>query len=407
MEQPGSEAEICDLVARAGAQGKTIEIVGGGTKRPVGHRSQTDIQLNTNQLTGVIDYTPSELVMSARAGTRLADINDHLNAHGQMLAFEPTDYGPLLGTAPGSTIGGVFATNLSGSRRLSAGAARDALLGVRFINGKGQAIKTGGKVMKNVTGLDMVKLMAGAWGTLGIMTGVTFKVLPKPETVTSLVIHGLDDEMATKAMVKAMAQTVDVASCAHLPASVTSATSADLGSDAATCFRLEGLAASVKIRADKLKHALRDFGEISALDAKSSASLWLDIARAKPFHDDQDALLWKISVPPTMGQQLVRAVQNICDIKVLYDWQGGLIWLSHSYTADASGMIRKTAKHLGGYATLLRAPLAVRQSVPTFEPQAKPVAALSERIKAEIDPNMIFDPGRMLFHQGPETREAV
>lgn len=412
IEKPNSDKDVLALVAQAGADKKTIEIIGGGTKRQIGQPNSCDIQLLSSGLSGIVDYKPSELVMSAKAGTSLDEINQHLDEHGQMLAFEPPDYGALLGQDAGATIGGIFATNLSGSRRLSVGAARDALLGVRFVNGQAQMIKTGGKVMKNVTGLDLVKLMAGSWGTLGFMTDVTFKVLPKPETTTTLLLQGLSDEAAAKAMAHAMAQTVEVASCAHLPKDVAQPMAIKGVSDAITCFRLEGLAPSVAIRSDKLKSHLADFGDISVLSAKASQTLWSDIAAVKPFHACEDEpgnegkVLWKISVPPMAGYALVSQIASQTHLRAFYDWQGGLVWLCLQNGAHGD-FVRMVAKQLGGYATLICADDHTRQTIATFEPQPKPVAALKARIKSKLDPKSIFNPDRMRFNPSPVERLAV
>ncbi|MDP2733392.1 MAG: FAD-binding protein, partial [Hoeflea sp.] len=220
IEYPETEEEVARIVAEANAAGLTIEVRGGGTKQTFGRPVQSASTLSLARLTGITNYDPSELVMAARAGTPLAEIEAALAANNQMLTFEPIDYRPLLGATGEPSIGGVFAANNSGPRRILAGAARDSLLGVRFVNGTGEIVKSGGRVMKNVTGLDLVKLLAGSWGTLGVLSEVIFKVLPKPETAVSIVVSGLNDAQAAEAMAAAMAMSVEVSGAAHLPESV-------------------------------------------------------------------------------------------------------------------------------------------------------------------------------------------
>jgi glycolate oxidase FAD binding subunit len=259
--EPASEEGIASVVRSAAAERVTLSIVGGGTRSGIGNPVRADRTLSTRRLAGIVTYNPAEMTMSALAGTPLAEIEAALDAKGQMLSFEPMDHRPVFDTSGEPTIGGVFAANVSGPRRYVAGAARDSLLGVRFINGRGETIKAGGRVMKNVTGLDLVKLMAGSYGTLGILTEVTFKVLPLPPTAATIIVSGLNDAEAAAAMAEAMAQPVEVSGAAHLPESVGRRfISGALPEGAATALRLEGSAASVALRSEKLAAALARFG---------------------------------------------------------------------------------------------------------------------------------------------------
>jgi glycolate oxidase FAD binding subunit len=340
------------------------------------------------------------MVLTARAGTPLADIEAELARNGQRLAFEPADWRGLTGTTGEPTIGAVAATNNSGPRRFVAGAARDALLGVRFVNGLGEAVKNGGRVMKNVTGLDLVKLMAGSWGTLGFLTEVTFKVLPVPETEATLVLHGLSDVDAAKAMAAAMATHAEVSGAAHLPELMSAQVlEGALKSDAATLLRLEGLSSSVSVRLAFLQTHF-SMHQQSVLDAEQSALLWREIRDVTPLHPlraNDRRPVWRVSMAPDSAVLMVDALRRQAGLAVFYDWQGGLAWLRMEADPEA-GALRETMKRFGGgHATLIRADAATRAAVAAFEPQSGPADALQKRIKAAFDPAGIFNPGRMGF----------
>ena len=396
---PASEADICDIVRGCASDGRTLEIVGGGTKRGIGQPMRADALLSTAGLSGITEYNPGELVVTARAGTPLADIEAALAEHSQMLAFEPGDWRALLGSKGTPTIGAVAAANLSGSRRILAGAARDSLLGVRFVNGRGEAVRNGGRVMKNVTGLDLVKLMAGSWGTLGVLTEVSFKVLPRPETEATLALHGAGGSEAARLMAAAVATSAEISGAAHLPAGP----AARAGLPAApggsvTLLRVEGFAASVAARLDRLRAALAGGADAVVIGDDASKALWRALGDVAPFAGS--ALpLWKISVTPTSGHAVAAAILDATGGAVWQDWQGGLLWLQCDDAGDAAAATVRDAiaKNGGGHATLIRAPETVRAAVPVFQPQPPVLAALSERIRAAFDPAGVFNPGRMVF----------
>jgi glycolate oxidase FAD binding subunit len=277
-----------------------------------------------------------------------------------------------------------------------AGAARDSLLGIRFINGKGEVIRAGGRVMKNVTGLDLVKLLAGSFGTLGFLTEVTFRVLPVPQAVETVVISGLDDAAATKAMATAMSLPVEVSGAAHLPFTVRHRfIGGRLPEGEATVLRLEGLAPSVKVRAEKLAAVMEAFGPVTCLNGEESRTLWKEIRDVAPYVDGTPRPLWRVSVAPSAGHKLVAALRLEAGIDAFYDWQGGLIWMRMEADPEAE-LLRRYIRALGGgHATLLRAPAPMRAQISAFEPQPDAVAALSARIKQQLDPAGIFSPGRM------------
>lgn len=394
---PESEAEARDTIAAAHAAGTPLAICGGNTRAGLGRPVQAQRTLSSRALSGIISYDPAELVIVARAGTPVAEIETALEKAGQRLVFEPMDHRPLFGAEGEPTIGAIAAGNISGPRRLVAGAARDSLLGIRFVNGAGEVVKNGGRVMKNVTGLDLVKFMAGSWGTLGFLTEVTFKVLPAAETETTLAIRGLLDDAAVTAMAHAMATSAEVSGAAHLPELVAGTVlGGRLGNDAATLLRLEGFEASVAIRAGKLKDLLGKLGEIEEFDAGDSRQLWREVRDCIPFADGTQKPVWRVSMKPGQAHEMVMAMRMQTGASAFYDWQGGLAWLRMEED-PADELVRgEIALHGGGHATLVRADPQYRLLVPVFEPELRPVAELSKRVKAKFDPAGILNPGRMV-----------
>ncbi len=393
--KPRDAKEVEDAVKWALGNDKTLELLGHGSKRALGRPCQTDITLDLSGLSGVTLYEPAELVLSAKAGTPLADIEALLDKNNQQLDFEPMDFGPLLGNTAGQdTLGGAIATNLSGPRRLKAGAARDHFLGVTAVTGRGETIKSGGRVVKNVTGYDMCKVLAGSWGTLAAMTDITIKVLPKPETEATVVVEGLDDERACAAMSAAMGSSCDVSAAAHLPDHVASYFDGLPRPEAATVLRLEGVAPSVAHRKETLAALMKPFGPVALLDDANSKALWRSVRQVKPFAVSQERPLWRISTAPGKGFEVAAAITPAA--QMFYDWGGGLIWVAMPFADEPdAGSIRRAVGDLGGHATLIRAPAALRASVAVFEPQSAGLAALSKRVKDGFDPKGLLNPGRM------------
>ncbi len=394
---PDSEAEAREMIAAARTTGMPLAICGGNTRAGLGRPVQAEKTLSSRALSGIVAYDPAELVIIARAGTAVAEIEAVLEKNGQRLVFEPMDHRPLLGSEGEPTIGAIAAGNISGPRRLVAGAARDSLLGVRFVNGAGEIVKNGGRVMKNVTGLDLVKFMAGSWGTLGFLTEVTFKVLPAAETETTLAIRGLLDDAAVGAMAHAMATSAEVSGAVHLPELVAGTVlGGKLGNDAATLLRLEGFEASVAIRAVKLKSLLGAMGEIEELGADDSRRLWREVRDCIPFADGTQKPVWRVSMKPGRAHEMVMAMRMQTGASAFYDWQGGLAWVRME-NDPADELVRgEITRHGGGHATLVRADPQYRLLVPVFQPEPGPVAELSKRIKAKFDPAGILNPGRMV-----------
>ena len=393
---PHTETDAAYVIRNAAAQGTRLSLCGGNSRVGFGNPVEGAEAMSSRGLSGIVDYEPAEMVMTARAGTPLAEIEAALAANRQMMAFEPMDHRGIMGTSGEPTIGGVFAANVSGPRRFVAGAARDSLLGIRFVNGQGQVIRAGGRVMKNVTGLDLVKLLAGSHGTLGFLTEVTFRVLPVPQSIETIVISGLDDAAAARAMASALALPVEVSGAAHLPQTVKGRfVGGALPEGEATVLRLEGLAASVAVRAEKLAAVMKAFGPVSRLGQDKSVTLWREIRDVHPYADDTQKPLWRVSVAPSIGHQLVAALRLEAGVDAFYDWQGGLIWMRMEADPEAE-LLRRYIKALGGgHATLMRASEQVRAVTPAFEPQPDAVAALSARVKQKLDPAGIFSPGKM------------
>src|SRR3954465_3972416 len=288
---PSTEQDAATIVTEAVARRTPLSLVGGGTEACVGRRAQPAGTLSAAALTGVTLYEPAEMVIGARAGTPLAEVVRTLAEKGQELTFEPMDYRPLLGSTGEPTFVGVAATNLSGPRRIMAGAARDSLIGVRFVNGQGEVIKNGGRVMKNVTGLDLVKGMSGSWGTLGFFTEVIFKVLPRAERVATLAFSGLDDARAIEALSLALGSPFEVTGAAHLPAKLG-------GGGARTLIRIEGFTVSIDYRLGELKRLLKRFGAADVIEGDEAAALWRLVRDVESLADPRDRAVWRGSPPP-------------------------------------------------------------------------------------------------------------
>ena len=374
MDAPSSEAEAAGIIREAFETGTPLAVVGGNTRSGLGKPVQAARTLSSRGLTGITAYEPQEMVMTARAGTPMREVEAALAENRQRLVFEPMDHRALLGTEGEPTIGGVAAVNASGPRRFQAGAARDSLLGVRFVNGTGESVRGGGVVMKNVTGLDLPKAMAGSFGTLGLLTEITFKVTPVPETEATLVWRGLSDESGVALLAKALATSAEPTGAAHLPAGID-------GKEARTLLRLEGFAPSIAERAARL-----DLGEPERLDAEASASLWRRVRDVEPFRGREH--VWRICVAPLDGPRAAAAIGG----EAFFDWQGGLVWLASAAEPET---VRTAVARFGGHATLVRAPETVRAAVPVFPPREKGAAALEERVRRAFDPKGILNPGRM------------
>lgn len=389
---PTSEADLCEIVRDAAARHAPIEIVGGGTRLGCGGPVQAAQRVTVAGIRRISLYEPGALTLVADAGAPLAEVESALAAEGQRLTFEPADLRAFYGVDGAPTVGAAAATNLSGPRRVQSGACRDSMIGVRFVNGSGEAVKNGGRVMKNVTGYDLVKLLCGSHGSLGVLTEVGFKVGPSPETSATLTLHGLDDDQAAAAMSDALGSPFEVTGAAHLPAHA----ALTPGDAAATLLRLEGFEGSVAQRTTALTERLARFGQITTTsDPAASAATWKAVRDLHPFAKRTGAV-WRLSLKPTDGPLAARAIAAAMDCAYFFDWGGGLLWVLTPESDDAGvETVRGAVATLGGHATLMRAPTAVRAAVPVFQPEAPALAAIGANIKAAFDPAGILNPGRI------------
>jgi len=355
---PQSELELAEQVATAKGP---LRLEGGGSRAGLGHAVEGEA-LSVAGLTGVTLYEPGALTLVAKAGTPVAEVEATLAAEGQMLPFEPMSHGAIYGNNAAPTIGGMVAVNASGPRRIQAGACRDSLIGVRFVDGMGEVIKNGGRVMKNVTGYDLVKLMAGSHGTLGVMTELSFKVLPRPEVVTTLVVHGLSDVRAVEAMTSALTSPFDVTGAAHVAGR--------------TMVRVEGLEGQAKYRVAQLTERLSGFGEITV----EPDADWADIRDARSLSAEAGDI-WRISVKPSDGPALGAALGAEA---LVYDWGGGLVWARVAARTDVRALMT-----MPGHATLMRGEGRV------FHPQPEPLARIEAGLRAKFDPRRVLNAGVM------------
>lgn len=393
---PTSIDELREAIAAALAAEEPVELVAGGTKRGLGRPLQTPHLIDLTRLSGIRDYAPNEMVLTAGAATPLPVIDRALAAAGQMLAFEPPDWRSLLGQAHGSqTLGGVIACNLSGPRRIKAGAARDHFLGFAAVSGRGEAFKAGGKVVKNVTGYDLPKLMAGSYGTLAALAEVTVKVLPRPETAATVLVCGVAPNDAVRLMSAALGSPHEVSGAAYLPPGASRAAPLPAASGV-VALKVEGHAPSVAYRREALLAELASGGETVALGDADTAALWRDIANVAPLARLADRAVWRVSVAPSRGAEVAQTVARLIDAVWFLDWGGGLAWLAVIEPGDAGASVIRSAVGGQGHATLVRGSPGLRSAVPVFEPQPGSLAALSRRVKESFDPRHVLNPGRMV-----------
>lgn len=377
---PASADEVVDAVRQALVEETPLAVRGRGTKARLGRAVDAKATLDLSRLSGVTLYEPEELVISLKPGAQRAEVEALLARNNQMLAFEPPDFGPLLGEeADQDSLGGAIAVNASGPRRLKAGAARDFVLGVKGVSGFGEAFKAGGRVVKNVSGYDLGKLVAGSFGTLAAMTEVTLKVLPRPEAEITLVLLGLDAPTGCAALRKAAAHSAEGAAFAYLPTAV-AAIAPTPGVESAAVIRLEGASASLAARADAL---LKDMpkAEVARLSGEESRALWRAVRDVAPLAPPTELPLWRLSVPPTEGPAILAAAEGFA----FADWAGGLIWIASSQPPQIKS----------GARMLVRAPEGGRSALPFLASPDDGLERLIGRVKASFDPKRILNPGRM------------
>ncbi len=394
--KPRDAREVLDAVAWAVAEEHPLEVLGTGSKKGMGRPVQAEHALDLSGLSGITAYEPAELYMTALPGTPIAEIKAALAASGQELPFEPIDLSGLYGAGEGS-IGGVFACNLSGPRRIKAGAARDHLLGFKAVSGRGEGFKSGGTVVKNVTGYDLSKLACGSFGTLACFTELSFKVLPAAEKTRTLLLYGLDDRAAVQALNRAGGSPHEVSGLAHLPAAAAARSAVGYVRDAGaavTAIRLEGTPVSTTARLAALR-AMFEGVRQEELHGRNSGALWAELRDVAALI--AAPIVWRVSVAPTEGPPLVEALlrAGVALTGWFYDWSGGLVWLGLEGADPAAEAIRAALPGIGGHATLMRADAPLRTTLPVFQPEPAPLAALTARVKEAFDPKRILNPGRL------------
>lgn len=397
---PNTPKELLDCIKLACDKGDKFEIRGQGSKRSWGRPVQNCSILDLSKLSGILFYEPRELVLSAIAGTPMKNITETLKDNNQYLAFEPPNLSFLYGEPDNhGTIGGVIATNLSGPRRLSVGAARDHLLGFEAVSGAGEYFKSGGRVVKNVTGFDLSKLLAGSFGTLAAMTSITVKVLPHPNKSRTLLVRGLENKVAINTLCESLSLSLEVSGAAHLPAGIASKSSVPYissSNSSATVIRLEGHAPSVAARCKIAKEVWRQYGDIEELHTHNTEKLWREISGIVTFLDQETDQIWRISVPPSQGADLLFKLKEKLKFDAFFDWGGGLIWLSESNeTKYSERIIRQVMSEQSGHATLFRASNKDRKSFDVFNPQSNALMNITRKIKKNFDPYGVLNPERM------------
>lgn len=389
---PGDEAGVISAILAAGAAREPLLVEGRGTKQGMLRPVQAARSLSTRNLTGVTLHAPQELIISARAGTPLPDLEAKLAEGGQGLIAEPPDLQSLLGTEGVQTLGGVVATNLSGPRRVAWGAMRDHVMGVRAVNGTGELIRSGGRVLKNVTGLDLCKLLTGSHGTLGVITEVTLKVLPLAELTGSLLLPGLDAVRGVAALSAALGSPYGVSGAAWLPTEAASRVPALAGQGAVALIRIEDFAPSVHYRLGRLAADLAPYAAARTLDDAASRAAWRAIRDAEPLRVDPGDAVWRISVRPSAGPAAVDAI-TAAGCRCFLDWGGGLAWVAGPPARHDA--VAAAAQAAAGTWTVLRAPESLRAAAQVVPPEPEPLARITRRVKAAMDPIGILNPGRL------------
>ena len=389
--------DVRDTILAANANGTVLAVQAGNSKAALGHPASAGATLDVGGIAGIVDYDPAELVLTAKPGTPLPEIEALLAQRGQHLAFEPPAYAALLASTGIATLGGTLAANASGPRRISAGAARDHFLGVQAVSGRGEVFKAGGRVVKNVTGYDLPKLLAGSFGTLAVMTEVTVKVLPAPETTATVLVRGLSAAAAIRRLTEVTGTSIDCSGLAHLPPAVaarSAVTDVASAGSSVTALRVEGIAASVQARVATLRGLVAGLGDVGLLDHDASRTLWHEVREVSLL--PREGIVWRVSVPPKEGAAVAGALAQTTQSEVLFDWAGGLLWIALPGDAPQADLVRAAVAACGGHATLMRAPAEVRRGVAVFQPQAPALAALTRRVKEAFDPAGVLNPGRMV-----------
>lgn len=394
------EAELAEFVRSAHAGSHRLEVCGFRSKREAGRPLRPSAVVSTAKLSGITQYDPQELVISAKAGTPLHEVEAALSKRNQELAFEPADLSRIYGKdALAASVGSIAAMNVSGPRRILRGAARDHLLGIRAVNGEGVAIKSGGRTLKSAAGVDLVRGICGSWGTLAVFTELTFKVLPKAPEGRTIVFLGLADEAAVGVMSAAMGTPHEVSGTIHLQGQLVERLSDPEiapSKTSVTALRLEGVSESLAYRAEKLRRQLAPFGETYELDHQRSRLFWADIRSLAFLSADFERPLWRITVAPSKAPLIVRALSAFFPVNAAYEWSGGLLWLELPPSSDASVTeVRRVLAEFPVDSMLMRAPRQVRAAIEVFHPLPLAKMKIVQALKKAFDPAGVLNPGRM------------
>jgi glycolate oxidase FAD binding subunit len=404
--------DVREALRWARDEDKQLELYSGGTKRAIGRPATDSYGVSVKPLSGILFYEPAELVISMRAATPLAEVNALLAEHKQVLAFEPPDWSNLFSLQGGSpTCCGVIGSNSSGSRRILAGAARDHLLGFRAISGRGVDFQSGGRVVKNVTGYDLSKLMTGSWGTLAIMYELTLKTMPAAETTRTLFLYGAEDDEALRWMNKILSQNFAISGAAHIPLATAKQWGGLDGTPTSlTAFRLEGTQQATQSKLNELQILIGTEQQINNNEGEAALQFWHSVNNLSVFSApsaNTSAPLWRILTPRNQAAHLAARLSAECeDVLYFMEWGGGLIWLSHDVSSgetelgdfiQKANQIRNICLECDAQAILIRASKEARERISFLPPLSSPLAALTARIKNAFDPNGILNPGRLYY----------
>ena len=405
VEYPKNEKEVSNFIKKFYKSEIPVEIIGSGSKRKIGRPLQCAKTLNLSKLNGIVEYLPEELYITVKAGTPIELIEKELKKNNQQLAFETIDFGILFnGKSNYGTAAGLVSCNISGPRRFKVGSVRDHVLGFRGVNGKGEIIKSGGTVVKNVTGYDLSKLVCGSYGTLVVLTEITFKVLPMPKEGKTLVVHNLKLETATELLNKSLNSSNDISGAVFFPTEpncnncVMNVEKTFKLNDlkyggSLTALRLEGSKKSVNERMNNLKEELNIAKlQISLLEDYQSEIFWNKVKSLEFFSSTKNNVL-RIVIPPSQIIQLVYQLSN--KFKYYLDWGGALMWMEAcDLSEEMFDSIRKKVVRLGGYVTMIKPSknLAIVEEVFTIN---RDRFNISQNIKKSFDPKRILNPGKM------------
>ena len=402
---PKDELEVSDLVKDFYKKNSSIELTGSNSKNFIGNKTQAANKVSLSKLSGIIEYYPEELYIKVKACTPLQEIEDALEKNDQELAFEPLDFGYIKNGKPNKgTIGGYLSCNYAGSRRFKVGSVRDHVLGFRGVNGKGDIIKSGGTVVKNVTGYDLSKLISGAFGTLVALTEITLKVLPKKQLTTTIVIKVDDRKKIYDLFDKIASSSSEITGAVFLPdepddsmfirnkETIFKFNDLDF-TGPYLALRLEGDKVSINEKTKKITKELdlKKF-KIATLDNYQSSPFWKKINNLELFQNTQNNLL-RIVIEPANGSEMMSYLGN--KFKYYIDWCGSLFWVEVPPKKNNKvGEIKKKSIELGGYMTIIKTSeeYDYEETIFTVDPVR---LMISEKIKKSFDPKRIFNPGKM------------